>query len=139
MELIKEIQLTTKNAKTTKGLEEFGTKLEEALDKLQNTAMELGKNAMSAKFKVAFAHSVPFLMVMGDVILAWFLLWRAVVASKALEARTKKKDVAYYQGQIKNVQFFLQNIIPITLGKMEAITFGSDAAIEIENESFGEK
>ncbi len=139
MELIKEIQTVTSKAKKIKGMEGFGEKLDEALDKLQATAMELGKNAMSAKFKVAFAHSVPFLMAMGDIIIGWFLIWRAVVASEALEAGAKKKDVDFYEGQVKNAQFFIQNIIPVTLGKMEAITFGSDAAIEIANESFGEK
>ncbi|MCG8336131.1 MAG: acyl-CoA dehydrogenase C-terminal domain-containing protein, partial [Proteobacteria bacterium] len=112
---------------------------DEAANKLQSTAMELGKNAMSAQFKVAFAHSVPFLMVMGDVLIAWFLLWRAVVASEALEAGAKKKDLAFYEGQIKNAQYFMQTVIPVTLGKMEAIALGSDAAIEIADESFGEK
>jgi hypothetical protein len=94
---------------------------------------------MSAKFKVAFAHSFPFLMVMGDVILAWFLLWRAVIAVKALESGAKKKDAVFYEGQIKNAQYFIQTIIPVTLGKMEAITSNCDATIAIDDESFGEK
>ncbi len=139
MGLINEIQTIAEKAKQTKGLESFGEKLDEAANKLQSTAMELGKNAMSAQFKVAFAHSVPFLMVMGDVLIAWFLLWRAVVASDALEAGAKKKDLAFYEGQIKNAQYFMQTVIPVTLGKMEAIALGSDAAIEIADESFGEK
>jgi hypothetical protein len=93
---------------------------------------------MSASFKTAFAHSVPFLMVMGDITMCWMLLWRAVIASAKLEAGAKKKDAAFYEGQIKNAEFFIQTILPVTMGKMEAINFGSNAAIEIKEESFGE-
>jgi acetyl-CoA dehydrogenase-like protein len=120
-------------------LARLAEKLDEAVNKLTTTSMDLGKNAMSAKFKTAFAHSVPFLYMMGDVILAWFLLWRAVVASEKIEAGAKKKDVAFYNGQLKNAEYFIQTIIPVTLGKMDAISIGCDAAIDIDDESFGEK
>jgi acetyl-CoA dehydrogenase-like protein/acyl-CoA dehydrogenase-like protein len=139
MGLISDIQDIIGKAKNTKGLEPIAEKLEEAVNKLQATALELGKNAMSAKFKTAFAHSVPFLMIMGDVILAWFLLWRAVIAAAALEAGAKKKEISFYEGQLKTAEYFIQTIIPVTLGKMDAVTFGCDAAIDIAEESFGEK
>ncbi len=139
MSLIKEIQDIIAKAKATKGLEAIAEKLDEAVNKLQSTAMELGKNAMSAKFKTAFAHSVPFLMLMGDVIVAWFLLWRAVIAAEQLEAGAKKKEIAFYEGQLKTAEYFIQTIIPVTLGKMDAVAFGCDAAVEMPDESFGEK
>lgn len=139
MALIEEMQSVTKQAGEIEGLKAYAEMLDKAVEKLQTTAMELGKNAMSEKFKTAFAHSVPFLMAMGDVIIGWQLLWRAVVASRAMEAGAKKKDQAFYEGQIRNAHFFMQTIIPTTLGKMEAIIIGSDAAIDIPEEAFGEK
>jgi len=139
MNLIKEIQDVITKAKAISGLSGLADKLEEAVNKLTVTSMDLGKNAMSAKFKTAFAHSVPFLYMMGDVILAWLLLWRAVIASEKIEAGAKKKDVAFYNGQLKNAEYFIQTIIPVTLGKMDAISFGCDAAIDIDDESFGER
>jgi hypothetical protein len=42
---------------------------------------------------VAFAHARPFLYAMGDTILAWMLLRRAVVESAKLTDKPKKKDV----------------------------------------------
>ncbi|MBU3914556.1 acyl-CoA dehydrogenase [bacterium] len=138
MSFIQEIQTIIKQAKETKGLEKLAEKLEEGLNKLQAVSMSLAKTAMSASFKTAFAHSVPFLMVMGDITMCWMLLWRAVIASAKLEAGAKKKDADFYAGQIKNAEFFIYTILPVTMGKMASIEYGSNAAIEIKEESFGE-
>ena len=72
--------------------------------------MHLGTTAMSPKFKVAFAFAFPFLEVMGDVIMAWMLLWRAALANQKLESGPKKKDVDFYEGQLKTAEFFIQTI-----------------------------
>jgi hypothetical protein len=93
--------------------------------------------AMSDNFKVAFAYALPFLYAMGDTIMAWMLLWRAVVAAEKLAAEPKKKDVAFYEGQIKTAEFFIRTELPLTFGKMEAIQDGCAAAIEISDEGFG--
>ena len=92
---------------------------------------------MSKTFRVAFAHALPFLYVMGDTILAWMLLWRAVVASEKLAGKTRKKDAAFYEGQIKTAEFFIQTELPLTVGKMESIKGGCAAAIEISDDGFG--
>jgi len=139
MNLIQEIQGVVAKARGIDALAGLADKLAAAVDKLTATAMGLGKNAMSAKFKTAFAHSVPFLYMMGDVIMAWFLLWRAVIASGRISAGAKGKDLAFYKGQLKTAEYFIRTIIPVTLGKMEAITDACSAAIDIEDESFGEK
>ncbi len=138
MALIQEMQSITAKAKEIEGLKELAAKQDEAINKLAETAMALGKTAMSAKFKTGFAHSVPFLYMMGDVIMGWFLLWRAVVASEKMEG-AKKKDVAFYEGQLKNAEYFIQTIIPVTLGKMESINGFCSASIDISDEAFGEK
>jgi hypothetical protein len=112
--------------------------------------MHLGKTAISPQHKVAFAHAHPFLDVMGDVIMAWMHLWRATVAFPKLEKLAgstdadaikqkvaKIKDAAFYDGQLKSAEFFIHTILPATLGKMNAITIGHPAAIEIDDRSFG--
>jgi hypothetical protein len=99
--------------------------------------MHIGKMAMSENFKVAFAHALPFLYAMGDTIMAWMLLWRAAVASEKLAGKPKRKDIAFYEGQIKTAEFFIKTELPLTSGKMEAIQGGCAAAIEIADEGFG--
>jgi hypothetical protein len=86
---------------------------------------------------VGFAHALPFLYAMGDTIMAWMLLWRAVVASEKLAGKPKGKDIAFYEGQIKTAEFFIQTELPLTSGKMDAIQGGCAAAIEISDEGFG--
>ena len=92
---------------------------------------------MSAQFKVAFAAAFPFLEVMGDVIMAWMLLWRAVLAKQKLDNGAKKKDVDFYEGQLKTAEFFIQTILPATLGKMDGIVKSNASAIEISDAAFG--
>ena len=67
--------------------------------------MHLGTNAMSAQFKVAFAAAFPFLEAMGDVIMAWMLLWRAVLASRNLITGAGKKTLTSTKGNLKRLIF----------------------------------
>jgi alkylation response protein AidB-like acyl-CoA dehydrogenase len=132
-----EIQKTVALAKEIGGLEEITTEVEKAANRLGEVAMHLGTTAMSPKFKVAFAFAFPFLEVMGDVIMAWMLLWRAALANQKLESGPKKKDVAFYEGQLKTAEFFIQTILPATLGKMDGIVKCNSSAIEISEAAFG--
>jgi len=95
MNFLGEIQKTVARAKETNSLEDLAGKLETGVNRLGEIALHIGKMATSADFKVAFAHSLPFLYAMGDTIMAWMLLWRAVVASEKLAAKPKKKDIAF--------------------------------------------
>ena len=85
----------------------------------------------------AFAFAYPFLQVFGDMMVAWMLLWRAVIATEKLEAETENKDTAFYEGQLKSAQYFFNTELPLTLGKMNAILETDGAAIEISEKSFG--
>ncbi|MDA3895513.1 MAG: acyl-CoA dehydrogenase [Desulfobacteraceae bacterium] len=150
MEFLGEIQKVTAQAKEIKGLEGLAELLDAAVNRLGGVAMHLGKTAMSLDFKVAFSHALPFLDVMGDVIMGWMLLWRANVAAPKLaellgdlegEARLEKinknKNAAFYEGQVKSAEYFIQAILPVTLGKMASIEAGSKAIAEIPEVSFG--
>lgn len=132
-----EIHKTIAQAKGIDGLKDMAEKLETAVNRLGEIAMHLGKNAMSLHFKTAFAHSLPFLETVGDVIMGWMLLWRALTASQQLSNGAKKKDEVFYQGQVKTAEFFIRTLIPVTLGKLEAIQGFCPAAIEIDDAAFG--
>jgi alkylation response protein AidB-like acyl-CoA dehydrogenase len=137
MNFLGEIQKTAARAKAVDALKDLGLKVEKTANRLGEIALHIGKMAMSLEFKVAFAHALPFLYAMGDIIMAWMLLWRAVVASEKLAAKPKKKDIAFYEGQIKTAEFFINTEFPLTSGKMDSIKGGCAAAIEISDEGFG--
>ena len=137
MDFLGEIQKTIALARETNGLDELSAEVEIAVNRLGEVAMNIGKTAMSPQLKVAFAHAFPFLEVIGDVVMAWMLLWRAALAIQKLESGAKKKDVDFYDGQLKTAEFFIQTILPITLGKMNAIIKNNGATIEISEAAFG--
>ena len=111
--------------------------LENTLKRLGDTARRLTRMAMSAEVKIAYAHAFPFLDAMGDVIMGWMLLWRASIAEEKLGKGAKKKDLVFYEGQVKSAEFFIRSILPVTNGKIEAISGAVPAAVEISEAAFG--
>ena len=139
MDLMGEIQKTVVNAKKSVTVKALAIKLETTLAKSGEVAMHIGTLAMSPKVLTAFAFAYPFMEVFGDVVMAWMLLWRATIAATKLEKGIKKKDQAFYEGQLKSAEYFIFNILPIALGKMDAILSSNNAVIEISEDSFGGK
>ncbi len=138
MDLFGEIQKTIADAKKIASIEDFALKLEKAANKLGEVAMHMGVTAMSPKVMNAFAFAHPFMEAAGDVVMAWMLLWRAVIAASKLE-KAKKKDRVFYEGQLKSAEYFACTVLPVTLGKMNAILTTNAAAMEISDDGFGGK
>ncbi len=136
MNMLNQMNGIIKKAKETEGLKAMADEFQTAVHRLGEVAMIMGKRAMSAEFKTAFAHATPFLNATGDIIMAWMLLWRAQVAATKLP-KAAQKDVAFYKGQIKSADFFINTVLPGALGTMNAIAKGSAAAVEIDEASFG--
>jgi alkylation response protein AidB-like acyl-CoA dehydrogenase len=135
-DFLKKVQETIDLAKQTENLATLAASLEHAARQLGETATGLAKAVVSPNVKSAFAHAFPFLETMGDVIMGWMLLWRADVASQKLAGGAKAKDEAFYRGQVKTAEFFIQTVLPCTLGKMASIARMSAAAIEMAEEGF---
>ncbi|MFW5636165.1 MAG: acyl-CoA dehydrogenase [Thermodesulfobacteriota bacterium] len=151
MDLLGEMNQAVAVARERPELAEMADRVDLGIRRLGETALHIGKTARSDEFKTAFAHALPFLEVMGDLILAWMHLWRAGLAApklaKMLDDTTdpkerariiaKKKEAAYYDGLVKTAAFFINTILPVTFGKMEAIRIGEAAAVDIDEKSFG--
>lgn len=112
--------------------------------------MVIGKQAVSPKFQIAFASAHPFMMAMGDVIMGWMLLWRAVTASPPLEKiigglddkqkaqkLEKDKNAAFYDGQIQGARYFINAVLPIALGRLAAVRAGDEAVLKITERGLG--
>jgi alkylation response protein AidB-like acyl-CoA dehydrogenase len=137
MDLLGEIQKTLARAKGVERLKGLVDRVEKAVNRLGEAALHLGQTAMSPKVLNAFAFAHPFMDVCGDVILAWMHLRRATVAVAALEKGARKKDAAFYEGQVKSAEFFIHAILPVTNGKMKAILETNGAAVDISDAAFG--
>ncbi len=132
-----EIHKVTAEAAGIKTLKAPAAKLDEAVKRLGEVAMHLGNTALSPDVKVAFAFAKPFLDVVGDMCMGWMLLWRATIAAPQLQQAAKSKDAAFYEGQLHTAKYFINSILPITLGKMDAIKASDPASIEISVAAFG--
>jgi hypothetical protein len=137
MNFLGEIQKTIAGARNFEQLTDCADAVEAAVHRLGETALHIGKMAMSPEFKKAFAHAHPFLEVMGDVIMAWMLLWRASVAAPGTADQTNRKDLAFYEGQMMTAMFYIETLLPVAMGKMDAIEKSSPAALEISDDAFG--
>jgi len=135
MDLLGEMNKTIAAAKEIEELETLAGKLELAVNKLGEVAMHMGMTAMSEKVLDAFAMAHPFLDITGDVCLAWLELWRATTAASKIE-KAKKKDLAFYQGQIKTAQYFITWVLPSTMGKMEALQGNIPSIMEMPDAAF---
>jgi hypothetical protein len=99
MDLMVEIQKTIAQAKAIDSLKEYALRVEKALNRLGEVAMHLGATAMSPKVMSAFAFAHPFMEASGDVVMAWMLLWRGVVAATQLEKGPRKKIRPFTKGR----------------------------------------
>jgi alkylation response protein AidB-like acyl-CoA dehydrogenase len=135
MDLLTRMNQTIAAAKEIPELEDMAVRVEQAVNKLGETAMHMGLTAMSENVLDAFAVAHPFLDVTGDVVMAWLELWRAVTAQPKI-ATAKKKDAAFYQGQVTTAQYFIQWVLPATLGKMDALKGNIPAIMQMAVDGF---
>jgi len=136
MEFMGEIQKTIALAKEIEETKKLALTLEKAVNRMRDVTLHLGSIAMDGRIKPAMAHALPFLHAMGDVIMAWMLLWRAIVAAPKIE-KARKKDLAYYQGQIKTADFFINTLLHETFGKFDSIQGTCSAAVDMPDDGFG--
>ncbi|MFO7965265.1 MAG: acyl-CoA dehydrogenase [Desulfobacterales bacterium] len=134
---IDEVNNTIEAARGYDALSLSADRLDEAVRRLTEAVSAISAAAMSERFKAAFSHSLPLLDTMGDTIVGWMLLWRAVIAAEKLAGKPKKKDAMFYEGQIKTAEFYIRTLLPASMGIMDGIIDGSGAAVEMPAEAFG--
>lgn len=136
-ELLDEVQKIIESARAFASLKGLADKLELNVVKLKEVAQNLSEKIRSKDMLHAFANAHPLLEVTGDTLMGWMVLWRAVIATQKLEQKALSKDVPFYEGQVKSAQFFINSILPVSLGKMGVILAGDTAVVDISEESFG--
>ncbi len=136
MDLFSEMQKTVAKAKAIPELETQAAKVEGVMNKLAEVALHMGQIAMSPNILAAFANAHPFQDAAGDTIMAWMLLWRAVVAMEKLGGKVKAKDKPFYEGILKSLDFYVETILPVTMGRFDALMNTSVTAVNIQDDMF---
>ncbi|WP_373499782.1 acyl-CoA dehydrogenase [Desulfococcus sp.] len=138
-DLLSEIRKTVENARRFDALAGLAGETERATARLEETARHIALAARSDRMMTAYAHAYAFMEVTGDVVMAWMLLWRAAVAAENLEKGARKKDEAFYEGQIAGARFFIRTVLPVSVGKMDVIQGCDGIAVDISDDAFGGK
>ncbi|MBF0201080.1 MAG: acyl-CoA dehydrogenase [Desulfamplus sp.] len=136
-ELLQEAQKTVARAREVSALKGIARALEGNILKLKAVAGHLRKKLQSGDIPWAFAQAHPFLEVTGDTLTAWMLLWRALTAVQKLESASGKKDISFYEGQLRSAGFFMGSVLPVSLGRMEAILLDDRSVADMSDDLFG--
>ena len=135
--LLEEMEKTLETAGKIDRLKEISASLGEVVKRLKALAQHMATMVRSEKMMTAFVAAYPFLEVTGDAVVGWMLLWRASIAAQKLASNARKKDMAFYEGQISGARFFNNIMLSVTLGKMDAILKDDAIAVEIPDAAFG--
>lgn len=138
-DLIDEIQKTIAAAKEVIRTRELAEGVERIVDKFDGIGREISSAIKSSEALKTITGATMFLQITGDVTMAWMLLWRAVISAKSLTKDTSKKNIAFYEGQLKSAEYFIKTILPVTNGCMDSLQSYNAAPIEISDDSFGGK
>jgi len=154
MGLLGEMNKTVERAKEKDCFTDLADDLKDAVDKLGEVGMFFAGCAKEGKFLVPIANAYPFLMMMGNVVGGWLLLWEACVAREKLEAIAKDKGVdlddkdkkkelikdsteaAFYDGKVYSARYYLKNVLPEVEASLKSIKNEDLSVMEIAEESF---
>jgi len=135
MNLLGEMGLTI--AKYQSALPDLAPDVQAAMNTLAETAMLFAASGKAGKFLIPVANAYPFLMLMGQVVTAWLLLWEAGVAKEKLAAPYGGgADKLFYEGKVATARYFIKHVLPEVDAAAKAIKSEDVSMMEIADESF---
>ena len=81
----------------------------------------------------AFAGSVPYLMLAGNLVAGWQLARALMVAEDKLAAGV---DQAFMEAKVATARFYAEHILPRTLAQRDAIVEGADSVTAMALDAF---
>ena len=96
-------------------------------------AVEFIAGQSKASPNAAFAGSVPYLMLAGNLVAGWQLA-RSLLVAEDLAARGE--DVAFMQAKIATARFYAEHILSKAPGQRDAIVEGADSVTALALEAF---
>jgi len=96
-------------------------------------AVDFIADAAKASPNDAYAASVPYLMLAGNLVAGW-QLGRSLLVAQELSA--KGQDAAFMQAKITTAQFYAEHVLPRTAGLREAIVHGGASCCAMAFDAF---
>jgi alkylation response protein AidB-like acyl-CoA dehydrogenase len=128
--LLSEVARTLEQARSIPALKDMTDRVEAALHALVATTQHLVK--VSGDVALFMSHASPYLQMFSQVVVAWQLLWRALVAQRAIEKGTAEEG--FYRGKIAAAQFYVLNELPGVHATAGIIQGGERVALDCREE-----
>ena len=135
---LEQVQSTIDTAAAIDGLAPFCDKLADALHELMEVTDHLKSLTGKEGPEVFLADSTLYLEFFGIITIAWQWLVQAIVAYKALESRTKKKDQQFYQGKMLTFRYFYSYELPKIHGLVKRLMDSDRVTVEMQAEFFND-
>jgi alkylation response protein AidB-like acyl-CoA dehydrogenase len=124
-------------AKYQPALPDLTPDVQAAMNTLAEVAMLFAASGKTGKFLIPVSNAYPFLMLMGQVVMAWMLLWQAGVAKEKLAAPDGGgADRAFYEGKVASARYFIKHVLPEVDAAAKAIQSEDVSMMEIADEAF---
>ena len=152
MEMMQEITDFIEENSANEELAPALKELASAKEKLTEVTAHLGGLGIGGDPLYPVLNAYPFLMMFGDVMIAYMLLWQARVAGDRLRSiyeengateeanRTKiletQPDAAFYAGKIAAAKFFAFNLLPEVDARYRALMAGDRNALTLPECAF---
>ncbi|BBO80974.1 acyl-CoA dehydrogenase [Desulfosarcina ovata subsp. sediminis] len=139
-ELSEEIRKTIAMARETSRSAFLAERLDACLNDLADSVSQIRERLTrpDERLRVMVAAS-PFLEATGDLVMGWMLLWRATLAERALATGARKKDAAFYTGQILAAEHFTETAMAMITTRLQVIRESRGIALDIPEDAFGGK
>lgn len=135
MTLLGEMGATVSKVKPL--LPSLAADVQAAMNTLAETAMGFAAHGKAGKYLIPVSNATPFLMMMGQVVMAWLLLWEAGVAHEKLAAPDGGgRDKAFYKGKLATARYFIKHVLPEVDATAKAIKSEDLSMMEIADEAF---
>jgi hypothetical protein len=124
-------------AKYQAALPDLAPDVQAAMNTLTEVAMLFAASGKAGKFLIPVSNATPFLMLMGQAVMAWMLLWQAGVAKEKLSApEVVGADKAFYEGKIASARYFIKHVLPEVDAAAKGIKSEDLSMMEIPDEAF---
>jgi alkylation response protein AidB-like acyl-CoA dehydrogenase len=146
MTYIAELMKDVEAWKGVASLKDLAEDYEAAVNEFTNVGTGMVGMAMAGKLDVALANALPFLYVMGDVVVAGGLLEQAAIAQAWLDKRFAAEGLAdeaarkalvadnaeaqFYAGKVAQARFFVKSVLPHVFARTKAILAEDDSIFQ---------
>jgi hypothetical protein len=100
--------------------------------KLSDVALAMAERMNSDPLQWA-SYTFPALMCFGDVTMAWRLLDLAVIAQRMTD---EGRGNPFYTGKIMQASYFVETMLPLTMGRLETCMRTGREIVEMPDEAF---